>query len=101
MVTSRAPRGARGLKLFGHYCAACREGRAPRGARGLKRQVADQVDNHAGRAPRGARGLKHECVADPGDGGSSRPTRGAWIETWIIVCTSVRFSVAPHAGRVD
>ncbi len=31
----------------------------------------------------------------------SRPTRGAWIETFHALAITVVSVVAPHAGRVD
>jgi len=31
----------------------------------------------------------------------SRPTRGAWIETLILLMRYTGLAVAPHAGRVD
>ena len=79
--TSRAPRGARGLKLEAAlspddscWC------RAPRGARGLK--FAPVIDNLYldSRAPRGARGLK--CFRNDAEVyvTLSCPSRGMWIE---------------------
>ena len=35
------------------------------------------------------------------DPGTSRPTRGAWIEIVIIIIPASLFVVAPHTGRVD
>ena len=57
-VMSRAPRGARGLKLPFLRKKLGSIGRAPRGARGLKRSKGKDVTVVPGRAPRGARGLK-------------------------------------------
>ena len=31
----------------------------------------------------------------------SRPARGAWIETITLACYRSRWNVAPRAGRVD
>ena len=31
----------------------------------------------------------------------SRPTRGAWIETWLEQMDENGVKVAPHTGRVD
>jgi len=57
--SSRAPYGARGLKLFVLLSPFPRPGsRAPYGARGLKLVTIDNTAVSAGRAPYGARGLK-------------------------------------------
>ena len=59
LICRRAPHGARGLKPAHHRREACFAGRAPHGARGLKRPKQDA----------------RSCPS------SSRPARGAWIET--------------------
>ena len=58
LVVSRAPRGARGLKLTWPPSDLESLGRAPRGARGLKQDWLSIPSITLCRAPRGARGLK-------------------------------------------
>ena len=53
------------------------------------------------RAPHGARGLKQVVTVEGRVGASSRPTRGAWIETYLSVLRILYAAVAPHTGRVD
>ena len=55
--------------------------RAPHGARGLKHFGYAKVIKKRGRAPHGARGLKPAAYQIPSQQLSSRPARGAWIET--------------------
>ncbi len=78
----RAPRGARGLKLRPRPRGLGDPSRAPRGARGLKRIHLQHPAGGARRAPRGARGLKPQVRRVLGQARLSRPSRGAWIETW-------------------
>ena len=54
-----------------------------------------------GRAPRGARGLKPVSILLALWVNTSRPTRGAWIETETTGSDLISHPVAPHAGRVD
>ena len=77
------------------------EGRAPHGARGLKLVIGETRIDVAGRAPHGARGLKRRIAAANFCCMSSRPTRGAWIETFSILSPPLKKKVAPHTGRVD
>ena len=60
-----------------------RASRAPRGARGLKQARPNNRGGALGRAPRGARGLKLLQTQKTEILPSSRPARGAWIETGI------------------
>ena len=106
-IMSRAPYGARGLKLavfclvsllfgsrpvWGAWIEIVFQGgdlrpdggRAPYGARGLKYQT--QIENfcaRVGRAPYGARGLKYCGHPVYGRSVLSRPVWGAWIEILI------------------
>ena len=53
------------------------------------------------RAPHGARGLKLEQYDDLMTISSSRPARGAWIETLTDTLEQLQDLVAPRTGRVD
>ncbi len=79
---SRPARGAwieTAIGVIRHCRLRCR---APRGARGLKQDHVIATPLSVGRAPRGARGLKHRRLATVAiRRASSRPARGAWIET--------------------
>ena len=55
--------------------------RAPHGARGLKHANERGKIGEFRRAPHGARGLKRKIAAELGMSPTSRPARGAWIET--------------------
>ena len=54
--------------------------RAPQGARGLKLFVNRKFYFLLSRAPQGARGLKYKIFMAPVTDGASRPARGAWVE---------------------
>ncbi len=77
------------------------DGRAPRGARGLKLYgVAVKPTTMASRPARGAWIETYDTYAwDIND--KSRPARGAWIETFHVSCFKQPEHVAPRAGRVD
>ena len=58
--------------------------RAPHGARGLKLLLSILIKKLLwSRAPHGARGLKWDDLAAAGRDRGSRPARGAWIEIYI------------------
>ncbi len=76
---SRAPHGARGLKLVDNPASSIKECRAPHGARGLK--LFKEVQTFTGL--------------------SSRPAWGAWIETVMLSPPYCKIRVAPRMGRVD
>src|ERR1700722_8284005 len=94
--TSRPTRGAwietgmGGRTVMNTVC------RAPRGARGLKPSTGESFTCLKGRAPRGARGLKHLHKLRLQLRGTSRPTRGAWIETLQTLRGAAQLFVAPH-----
>ena len=75
--------------------------RAPHGARGLKLLYpASDALPSTSRPTRGAwietrQDVKGETMEE------SRPTRGAWIETMERMTSSACVMVAPHTGRVD
>ena len=75
--------------------------RAPYGARGLKLRSIPRFFPWRGRAPYGARGLKHLVFSPWLALGGSRPVRGAWIETSFRRIIDRRAEVAPRTGRVD
>jgi len=55
----------------------------------------------AGRAPHGARGLKLHPTIHRVAVLESRPSRGAWIETFMLNGEGGAEAVAPLTGRVD
>ena len=75
--------------------------RAPRGARGLK--LGNGQIDHEGRGSRPARGAWIETCKTKKELSeyTSRPARGAWIETMDYKWLEARRKVAPRAGRVD
>ena len=80
-ASSRAPHGARGLKLYLRAPPPGGiSGRAPHGARGLKWRSAPGVAFTTCRAPHGARGLKYAHKHSQHINLRSRPAWGAWIE---------------------
>jgi len=80
IVSSRAPRGARGLKL----------------ARGV-----DLFGELESRPARGARIETKGSTTSGSTGIESRPARGARIETLGRSSAELRAVVAPRAGRAD
>ena len=86
-IDSRAPRGARGLKLgMALSIFAMMVSRAPRGARGLKFRVISLMLIKFGSCP--SRGTWIEILMSrrPGIGGESCPSRGTWIEISYARC---------------
>ena len=75
--------------------------RAPHGARGLKLSADHGIAHRESRAPHGARGLKPITAREAAEGMESRPARGAWIETLYHGNKICLVDVAPHTGRVD
>ena len=75
--------------------------RAPHGARGLKLLKMAETSERNGRAPHGARGLKLHAHGVRISERTSRPARGAWIETSQLIDQYIESSVAPRTGRVD
>ena len=67
----------------------------------MKQEGAGMRIYAVGRAPRGARGLKPALPSSPARGVTSRPARGAWIETIFVFAACPNRGVAPRAGRVD
>ena len=120
---SRAPHGARGLKLlrsthrtllrksrpaWGAWIETLlpflkrvkKSSRAPHGARGLKPQTADIDYGNLCRAPHGARGLKLRESESDYSAYMSRPAWGAWIETLdFAVLYTPSLGRAPHGAR--
>ena len=60
-----------------------------------------KVGHRERRAPHGARGLKHAIELMGYTMISSRPARGAWIETMYSERRCWHHEVAPRTGRVD
>ena len=75
--------------------------RAPQGARGLKLLIAAVGLLALSRAPQGARGLKCKALPPITVLVKSRPARGAWIEMRSKLMRKQAKSVAPRKGRVD
>ena len=103
---SRAPHGARGLKLKliyfrnailwsrsawgawietpdSSFMIDAQPSRAPHGARGLKPDQIEKSTVVFSRAPHGARGLKQTRKWQDQNGQESRSAWGAWIETSV------------------
>ena len=94
----RAPHGARGLKQHGADRDGERPCRAPHGARGLKHYLTTMNTAAGRRAPHGARGLKQRTAVGGGNELSSRPARGAWIETVFFSQKKASLSSRPARG---
>ena len=75
--------------------------RTPRGVRGLKYPHTSMTIHRNSRTPRGVRGLKSLLL----HGGLvvvvSHPSRGAWIEIFVVTPLDKERFVAPLAGCVD
>ena len=90
------------MKCGNAHNAATALSRAPQGARGLKlARLRGIRQPSAGRAPQGARGLK--CLTHPAVSAgsiSSRPARGAWVEIFCCVLPNVSAPCrAPQGAR--
>ena len=81
LLLSRPARGAWVETGYVGSPAPSVTGRAPQGARGLKPAVPVQNITESRRAPQGARGLKPFRFHTFPPPQSSRPARGAWVET--------------------
>ena len=73
--------------------------RAPHGARGLKLPKRTLPWYRSSRAPHGARGLKRDCIRHRLQSLLSRPARGAWIETHPPGPDRPAACRAPHGAR--
>src|SRR3989339_4825 len=99
---SRPARGAWIETTIARECRCRIRSRAPHGARGLKLSGGQWYDRQYRSRP--ARGAWIETVPLSGSietGWGSRPARGAWIETRNLLRSGRLLDVAPRTGRVD
>ena len=101
MTASLPSRGA-WIEMSRSSVAVCAlSSRSPRGERGLKSIVGGSADIADRRSPRGERGLKSPLVKGFCKKSLSLPSRGAWIEIYSIFGRALGHFVAPLAGSVD
>ena len=94
--TGRADRNKTLATATGAFVVAPRTGRADRNV-----LIANLADAQEGRAPHGARGSKPFGCHEVLHMASSRPARGARIETPWLPCLPPAPIVAPRTGRAD